>query len=407
MMTRARLSIGVLLFCAALSGTTAFARRDASHADRFDTDIPTTLVTLPYDSEGLTVDPDTQTIYTAEAPDASGDCVVHSVTMGGVVSFVGVVPKPAGPCAPRGLEFRAGHLYIADQGTGANGWVFEMNIATGVATTFAADVAGANGIAFDSQGNLWITDGLRGLGRVYRRDAATGVVLEAFRVPPVSNGTINGGLLGVPASTGIGRQILNLPVGPIGEVKAVANGVAVVERHSEMPPGAAHFGIVYVADTARGAIWAVRLDHHRNVVPGQTGCDSTLQADTLCEDALFVAHPRLEGADGMWADADGTLLVAANGRQGMVRVDRWANVIELFRNPVNAQLLRSSADSSEGDRHILEYPTSPVIVPGARRHGERTLCVTSTDRPGRDNWPGTVGEIGGPGQNKGKISCFE
>jgi hypothetical protein len=35
-----------------------------------------------------------------------------------------------------------------------------------------------------------------------------------------------------------------------------------------------------------------------------------------------------------------------------------------------------------------------------------TVCVTSIDRGPRDNWPGTVGEIGGPGQHKGKIFCF-
>jgi sugar lactone lactonase YvrE len=371
---------------------------------------PTTLAMLPFDSEGLTVDPETQTLYTVEAPDAAGDCVIRSITLSGVVSFVGLLPKPAGPCAPRGLEFRDGHLYVSDQGTGANGWVFEVNPATGAATMFASGVAGANGIAFDSAGNLWITDGLRGLGRVYRRDASTGVVHEMFRVPPVSNGTINGGLLSVPAATGIGRQILNVPSGPQGEVKAVANGIDIVEKNGDLSPGSAaqqpHSATVYVADTARGAIWAVRVDRHGELYAGQTGCDPTLQPDTLCEDVIFVAHPRLEGADGMLADIDGALLVAANARQALVRIDRWGTVVELFRNPVNSQLLRSSADTIEGNSHILEYPTNPVIVPAGGHYGERTVCVTSTDRPGRDNWPGTVGEIGGPGQPRGKISCF-
>lgn len=371
---------------------------------------PATLAILPLDSEGLTVDPDTQTLYTAEGPNAAGDCVVRSITMSGVVSFVGLVPKPASACAPRGLEFRDGRLYISDQGAGANGWVFEMNPATGTATTFASGVAGANGIAFDPDGNLWITDGLRGLGRVYRREARTGAVQEMFRVPPVSNGTLNGGLLSVPAATGIGRQTLNVPSGPQGEVKAVANGIAVVARNGDLTPGAAakqpHSATVYVADTARGAIWAVRIDERANLIAGQTGCDPTLQGDTLCEDVLFVAHPRLEGADGMWADIDGSLLVAANARQALVRVDRWGSVVELFRNPVNAQLLRSSADSPDDNAHIFEYPTNPVIVPAAGPRESRTVCVTSTDRPGRDNWPGTTGEIGGPGQGKGKVSCF-
>jgi sugar lactone lactonase YvrE len=354
---------------------------------------------LPLDSEGLTVDPDTGILYTAEAPDASGTCFVRRLTLDGVVLPVGTVPTPlGGACAPRGLAFQAGRLYIADQGTGANGWVFEMDPATGQASVFAAGAAGANGIAFDDHGHLWITDGLRGQGRVYRRDGVTGAVQEIFRVPPVSNGTTFGGRLGAPTASGIGRQIINMPTGPQGEVRAVANGIAVVGRRRA--------ATLFVADTARGAVWAAHLDEHGDLEPNQTGCNPTLPDDTLCEDALFVADPRLEGADGMWAGQDGGLWIAANARQGIVHVDRHARVREVFRNPVNAQLLRSSADTEEGNTHILEYPTNPVIVPGPGWPRARTLCVTSTDRPGRDNWPGTVGEIGGPGQGRGKISCF-
>ena len=373
--------------------------------------VPTTLATLPLDSEGLAVDPDTGMLYTAESPDASGECVVRSTTMSGVVSLVGVLPKPlGGPCAPRGLEFRAGRVYVSDQATGANGWVFEMDPATGQTIIFASGVPGANGIAFDSHGNLWITDSQRGLGRVYRRDAATGAVHEAFRVPPVANGTAYGGRLSFPSTSGVGRQIINVPLGTQSEVRQVANGIVVVERYGDasviVGQGEPRFATLYIADTARGAIWAARLDEHGGLAPGQTGCNPTLQDNTLCEDAVFVAHPRLEGADGMWADDDGSLWVAANARQGIVRVDRTGLVTEWFRNPPNAQLLRSSADTAEDNVHILEFPTNPVIVPAVAADRTRRLCVTSSDRGGRDNWPGTVGEIGGAGQHKGKISCF-
>jgi streptogramin lyase len=370
---------------------------------------PTTLVTLPLDSEGLAVDRETGLLYTAEAPDPSGDCIVRRITRTGAMTVVGAVPKPSGTCAPRGLEFRSGRLYVADQGAGSSGWVFEMDPATGYATTFASDVPGANGIAFDSHGHLWITDGLRGLGRVYKRDAVTGAVAEVFRVPPVYNGTTLGGKLTVPTASGIGRQIINVPAGPQGEVRAVANGIAAVARYNEavheIGRGNPSSATLYVADTARGAIWAVSLDEDGQLAPGQTGCDPTLQENTLCEDVVFVAHPRLEGADGVWADSDGSLLVAANGRQALVRVGPHGEVTELFRNPVNSQLLRSSADTIEGNTHIFEYPTNPVIVPAIGREPSR-ICVANTDRPGRDNWPGVAGEIGGPGQNKGKISCF-
>jgi len=393
-----------------LAQTDAHYREGVSDKTPAVTDAPTTLTTLPLDSEGLTVDPDTQTLYTAEAPDGSGECIVRSITMTGLVSIVGVLPKPSGPCAPRGLEFRDGRLYIADQGAGATGWVFEMHPATGQTTVFAAGVPGANGIVFDSRGHLWITDSLRGFGRVYRRHAATGAVEEVFRVPPVANGTTYGGRLIVPNALGIGRQIVYVPVGMQSEVKQVANGIAVVERYSDaaLGPGQGRLPIatLYVADTARGAIWTARLDKDGDLAPGQTGCDPTLQDNTLCEDAVFVAHPRLEGADGMVADAEGNLWITANSRQAIVRVDRFGGVTELFRNPFNSQLLRSSADTDEGNRHILEYPSNPVIVHGADGPHAVTLCVTSTDRAPRDNWPGIVGEIGGPGQHKGKVSCF-
>jgi streptogramin lyase len=405
----------IVVLCAALACALvqADAQQNKSAWDESQpfSGAPTTLTTLPLDSEGLTVDPGTQTLYTAEAPDASGECIVRSITMSGVVSIVGFLPKPVGgACAPRGLEFRAGHLFIADQGAGASGWVFEMDPGTGQTSVFASGVPGANGIAFDSRGNLWITDSLRGFGRVYKREAATGIVQEAFRVPPVGNGTTYGGRLSVPNASGVGRQIVNLPVGVQPEVKQVANGIAVVERYSDAAhaPGQGHsrLATLYVADTARGAIWAARLDAHGELAPGQTGCDPTLQDNTLCEEALFVAHPRLEGADGIVADRDGTLWVAANSRQAIVRVDRRGSVTEVFRNPLNSQLLRSSADTAEGNTHILEYPSNPVIVRAGAWHHSRTMCVTSIDRAPRDNWPGTVGEIGGPGQNRGKVSCF-
>ena len=402
--------LGVALSCI-LGQMEAPQGREGSAATDTGFGIPTTLVTLAFDSEGLTVDPDSGLLYAAEAANAAGDCIVRSITMTGIVGAVGVLPKPpAGVCSPRGLEFRDGYVYIADQGTGPDGWIFRMNPATGHTTTFASGVPGANGIAFDSQDNLWITDSLRGLGRVFRRDAQSGVVEEAFRVPPVGNGTVYGGKLSAPAATGVGRQIVNIPIGMQAEVRQVANGIAVVERYSDaahtIGEGKPQSATLFVADTARGAIWAVRLDQYGHLVPGQTGCNPTLQDDTLCEDAVYVAHPRLEGADGIWVEDDGSLLVATNSRQGLVRVDGKRNVIELFRNPLNSQMLRSSADTPEGNTHILEYPSNPVVVPAVGGISTRTVCVTSIDRPGRENWPGTVGEIGGPGQDKGKISCF-
>src|SRR5436190_13757570 len=116
---RTIVALGVAVACPLIQTHARDGAVPASH--QITATAPTTLTTLPLDSEGLTVDPGSQTLYTAEAPDASGECYVRSITLSRLVSIVGTVPKPAGPCAPRGLEFRGGRLYIADQGAGATG----------------------------------------------------------------------------------------------------------------------------------------------------------------------------------------------------------------------------------------------------------------------------------------------
>jgi hypothetical protein len=75
-------------------------------------------------------------------------------------------------------------------------------------------------------------------------------------------------------------------------------------------------------------------------------------------------------------------------------------VKEIFRNPVNDARLRNSADSAEGNQHILEFPTSPFL-------SGNKFCVSSSDLNRRDNSPSTAGEIGGTGQDRGKISCMD
>jgi sugar lactone lactonase YvrE len=137
-----------------------------------------------------------------------------------------------------------------------------------------------------------------------------------------------------------------------------------------------------VADTARGAIWRVWLDHRGRVL-SPMGCDTTFTPNTLCLDDLYVAHPYLEGADGIVIDDDDTIFAAPNERNAIVAVTRKGGVVEVFRNPVAATRLRN-----EGP---LEFPTSPVLT-------GRSLCVTSSDGGRRDNFPATPGE-------GAKVSC--
>ena len=174
-----------------------------------------------------------------------------------------------------------------------------------------------------------------------------------------------------------GRQAANT----LGSQHIVANGLA-FDRD----------GSLFVADTARGAIWRVDLDRRGNV-RSPTGCDTTFTSNTLCLDNVFVQHPTLEGADGIALDRAGNVLAAVNERNAVVVATARNGVVELFRNPVTPARLRN-----EGP---LEFPTSPVIV-------GRRLCLAHSDGSRRDNFPNSGGEVG-PGNPAGaaKLSCLD
>jgi hypothetical protein len=253
---------------------------------------------------------------------------------------------------------------------------------------FATNVPGTNGIAFDREGNLWTGDGTTGQGRVWRVSPAGGNCdpnapsgcEEVFRIQPMAN------------AKGVGRSNGTLQPGNTtpNAQPLVANGVAFDEE-----------GQLFVADTARGAIWKVRFQRDGSL-RSRTGCDTTFTANTLCMENVLVAHPQLEGSDGIALDRAGNIWADANERNAVVAVTRNGEVTEVFRNPVNAAGLRNSADTAEGNRHILELPTSPFLS------GKR-FCTASSDGNRRDNSPNSAGEVnsGGPVGARGKISCMD
>ena len=299
-----------------------------------------------------------------------------------------VVGNIAAPCNPTGLAFdRDGDLFIADGGRIVT--LRPSAASPPTASVYATDVPGANGVAFDREGRLWVSDGATSQGRVWRIGSDR-VPVEAFRVQPMAN-DVNVDAAGVG---GVGRDNRGLPPGTItitptsrqaantlGSQHLVANGLAFDRK-----------GTLFVADTARGAIWRVDLDH-RGRVRSPTGCDTTFTANTLCLDNVLVAHPFLEGVDGIVLDRSGNIIGAANERNAIVVVTTRDRTVELFRNPVDpATRLRNVGP--------LEFPTSPVIV-------GRTLCVTSSDGGRRDNFPNTAGEVSPAGPDRAKVSCLD
>jgi sugar lactone lactonase YvrE len=383
-------------FAAAVCAAALAALSTPTIADRdHDGPVPrnatfTTQAITPLAIEGLTADEDGN-LYTTGRDLVSDVCPVWKFT-GSTQTTVGFIPNPAtARCNPSGIAFDSnGDLYIADGGPAATVWKLTPNAVTPpLAVAFATGVPGTNGLAFDGDGNLWTGDGVTGLGRVWKIQSAGGACepafsgcVEAFRIQPMAN------------TAGVGRSNGTLqPGNPTPNPQPlVANGLAFTSS-----------GDLYIADTARGAIWKVEF-HRRGELKSRTGCDTTFTANTLCLDNVFVAHPYLEGTDGIALDRAGNIWNSANERNAIVVVTKDRDVVEVFRNPAVAGL-RNSADpvpTAEANRHILELPTSPVLL------GKR-FCTANSDGNRRDNSPNTAGEVnqGGPVGRRGKISCMD
>jgi sugar lactone lactonase YvrE len=363
--------VGVVVVTAAvLAGTTAIGGHEPRYRALGDDASWTTVLDSPVGLEGLTSDRHGNLYTPGRGVDPCP--ILRTTPSGGAPVVVGNI---AAPCNPAGLAFdRHGDLFIADSG---NILTLRPNAASPpTATVYATGVPGSNGVAVDRGGRLWVTDGGTAQGRVWRIGSDR-VPVEMFRVQPLANEAQPGGVgrdnRGLPPGTititPTGRQASNT----LGSQHLVANGIA-FDRDGDL----------FVADTARGAIWHVALDH-KGRVKSPTGCDTTFTSNTLCLDNVLVAHPYLEGVDGIVLDRAGNIIGAVNERNAIVVVMR-DRTVELFRNPVDpATQLRNTGP--------LEFPTSPVIV-------GRTLCVTSSDGARRDNFPNAPGE-------GAKVSCLD
>jgi len=385
----------VVLSAALLAGFVGAAGADDDRDARFPNHATfTTLIVTPLAIEGLTGDAAGNLYTTGRETTVGQNCPVWRISIASPsLVTVGFIPNsPA--CNPSGIAFdEAGNLYVADGGTAATVWKLTPSVsAPPVATAFATGVPGTNGLAFDRRGNLWTGDGTTGQGRVWKiapsggacEPAFTGCI-EALRVQPMRNGADLGGDLPL---RGVGRENRTVPLENAQNL--VANGVA-FDREGDL----------YIADTARGALWKAEFDRRGNL-KNAVNCDTTFTANTLCLDSVFVAHPYLEGTDGIALDRAGNIWNSANERNAIVVATRHGKVAEVFRNPPNAAGLRNSADPAVGDNHILEFPTSPVLV-------GKTFCTANSDGNRRDNSPNSAGEVnqGGPVGARGKISCMD
>jgi sugar lactone lactonase YvrE len=364
-----------------------------------------TVAVTPLNIEGMTGDNQGNLYVPGRrvlAGDAGLTCPVWRVNPENpALVVVGIIPARTVPpnnglCQPLGLTFdRNGRLFVTETD---RIYSFIPNSSTPpIADLFATGVPGTNGVAFDADGNLWTSDGVTGVGRVWRINAQ-GQVTEVFRVQPMAN-EVN---LDASNVGGVGRDVRDLPPGTITVAEFSRNAANTLGSQPLMANGLAFdkHGNLFVADTARGAIWKVQFDRGGNLL-SKTGCDTTFTANTLCLENIFVAHPLLEGADGIALDHDDNIWVSGNERNAIVGVTDKRKVIEIFRNPPNpATRLRNAGQN--GGAGLLEFPTSPFL-------SDRRFCTASSDGNRRDNSPNTVGEIDNTtvsSTKRGKISCM-
>jgi sugar lactone lactonase YvrE len=349
-----------------------------------------TLITTPLVIEGLTTDNGSNLYAPGRNAGVGVPCPVWRTSIDGPgLAVVGGIPAPSATaqCSPSGLAFGPdGLLYVAE---GDRIYRFLPDAARPqMAELFASGLPGTNGLAFDRAGNLWTGDGTTGQGRIWRIDPQ-GVATEMFRIQAMANLVNTSEGVG-----GVGRDVRTLPPGTITATPTSRNAADTLGSQPLVANGLAfdRNGTLFVADTARGAIWRVRVHPNGNVV-AELGCDTTFPSNTLCLEHILVSHPLLEGIDGIALDVSGNIWGVANERNAIVVTRPNGRVVEVFRNEPDA-LTQLRNDGP------LEFPTSPVIA------GHR-FCTANSDGNRRDNSPSAAGEIGGAGKPRGKISCID
>ena len=331
--------------------------------------IPRHEVTLLVDIDPLSSDPDKPKIE-AVAADANGklyaiDSAAYAdesskgrlfridpnnpvlEVAGNIPACARVLPEPFGRCFA--VHFNhAGDLFIVASRLPTGARVLRIpaaDLATGFGTitdldgiTYVSGVTGVNGLIFDENGFLFA--GGSDSGGVYL-------------IPPGGGSftTFNAGNLIPQACRCTDNAALTCPItgpSPAGcnPQRTVSNGVTLDRK-----------GDLFVADTARGAIWKIDVLRDENGTPGFGGM------------SLLVQDPLLQGADGLIADAGNNLWVFANERNAVVRVTPSGQVHEMAQN------------DSHGP---LEFPAGGAIVDG-------TLYISNFDNNRRDNRPNTNG----------------
>ena len=181
------------------------------------------------------------------------------------------------------------------------------------ATRFATGAKGANGLAFDRSGHLWVTGGN---------------TANLYHVPP------QGGAAVVFAS-GYSPKSADTTM-PVRDI--TVNGVGVDSK-----------GALYTLNTGTGEV--TRLAVGPDYKPGAI--------------ATFVKDVRLIGADGLVVDADDNLWIDANIRNSLVRVSPSGEITVIASSTPGGALPDStfqSAYTMAGPGNVLRFPAGLQMV---------------------------------------------
>jgi sugar lactone lactonase YvrE len=234
--------------------------------------------------EGLAISPDGKTAYVGYASTAR--IVKVSLPGGQVTDFGGLSQPPLNGGQMLGLILDTrGDLFAAVTGIAkAGAGVYKIDKDTGTATLFVDDpvMAHPNGFGFLSDGSLLVTDSLTGV--IFRID---------LKIQQVTPWVVDPLLIG-DASPITNKCAEGLPPFPVG-----ANGITSVGNK------------VYVVNTDNARLIQIPVN-----LDGTAG----KPVEFIASDAMTCAP--LKGADGMTADAEGNLYIAASSANRLIRIDK-------------------------------------------------------------------------------------
>ncbi|MEO5728145.1 MAG: SMP-30/gluconolactonase/LRE family protein [Byssovorax sp.] len=225
--------------------------------------------------EGIALNAAEDTAYLGFA--GTGQIVKVSLADGKVSDFGTVPAPPMNGGFVLGLAFdKDGALYVgaASFSPAYQAGIYKIPAAGGAGTLFAKDATMTlpNGLVFDKNGALFVTDAAA--GTIFKIDTA-GVATKWLSDPLLTGDTAS------KCATGLGFAL-------------GANGIAISN------------GAFYVANTDKASIVKIPV-----MADGTAGAASAFVA-TDCA--------ALGGADGLAVDTDGSLLLAANGINSIVRI---------------------------------------------------------------------------------------